>query len=302
MKGDILLLFALFASVIVSCEHKDYPNLIVAEEDLIVLDTIWKINNTLDNSCKYKNEVFSGQGMAILNDTLYRLFHSGVCIASDISGLEAPKTLFTTELGSRIESNHCNCAQFDYPSLGEGLLYVSSVKELNGERGECYVERVCGEKAELIQTISIENVGILDNYKGVNIICGDDGLLWIFGYNIQGTKIIVAKARKPSISEGFKVLLTDSDIIDYWFDSDLSYKISVSQGGTIHNGYLYFVFGSRTGYKHIVVYNTATHQKVGNIELNDCVYEEPEDCCFKGDTLLVSIYGGKGYYALLLKQ
>jgi len=243
----------------------------------------------------------SGQGMAIKDGYLYRLYDTGICQVIDISKIDSPKFMFSFELGSCMSNNHCNCAQFDN-RRDSTILYISSVKSLNGERGKCFVEKIEDQHSILIQTISVEGISTLKKYKGVNIICGDDGYLWIFGYDIDGKSIIYAKARRPAIKEGKYITLNDNDLLDYWYDSEYSYANSVSQGGVIHKGRLYFVFGTTSTNRHIVVYDIKSHEKIGDINLNDIVKEEPEDIDFCGESMVLSIVKGGAYYILDFKN
>ena len=291
-----------FYCILVSCTSTviipDYD--LVDEEDKVEMTSIWKPDNSLLNSYTDNGTTFSSQGMAVCGDLVYRLFHSGYCQRIDVSDLQLPKVIDTSELGSFSRKNHGNCAQIFVDSAEDTLLYVSSAQYISGEQGKCYVEHINNNSFELIQTISLSFIDILKNYSGIDIICGDDGFLWAFGFNHQGKNMIFLKARKPSIQEGRLVFLNNSDVYDYWIDPDYSYDTSVTQGGCVHCGHLYSVFGTATTNRHIAVYNTASHHKVGDIDINSFVREEPEDCDFIGDNLLISINGGKGFYLMSL--
>lgn len=290
-----LFFFMLFVS---SCSaQNDGSQDIIA--DKIKLVSIKKINSTLSNSCYYENKSHSGQGMAIYGNKMYRLFNSGLCREFDISDPKNPLLISTFKMGSYGKDNHCNCAQIDIANDGSAYIYISSVRELNGLRGKCFVEKISSESTKLVQTISVGDIHFLSNYKGLNIICGDDGFLWLFGYDVKGNNMIYVKASKPSLNYP-DVVIEEKDIIDFWIDNDYSYNSSVTQGGTVHNGYLYSVFGTSRTNRHIAVYDVISHRKVADVDLNPIVQEEPEDCDFYGDNLILAIYGGEGYYALSL--
>lgn len=267
--------------------------------DKIKLVSIKKINTTLNNSCYYDNKSQSGQGMAIHGNKMYRLFNSGVCRVYEISDPMNPTLISTFAIASSGKDNHCNCAQIGIAEDGSVLLYVSSVRDLNGLRGKCYVEKIAEQSTTLVQTISVGVINLLSNYKGFNIICGDDGYLWLFGYDVDGNNMVYVKANMPSL-EYSNYTIEEKDVVDYWIDTDYSYKDSVTQGGVIHKGYLYSVFGTAKTNRHIAVYNTDNHHKVGDIDINGYVKEEPEDCDSFGDDLILAINGGLGFYSLTL--
>ena len=305
MKGFVQMsflhsLFFLYVLSAFSCVSKVEGRFDVLDNaDRIKLVSIKKIYSTLSNSCSYQNKSQSGQGMAIQGDRMYRLFNSGICKIYSISDPNDPLLISTLEMGSYGKDNHCNCAQFDIREDGSVFLYISSVRELNGLRGKCYVEKITGTSFKLVQTITVGEISFLSNYKGFNIICGDDGYLWLFGFDISGDNMVFVKALKPSVLLP-NVELGEDDVVDYWFDSDYTYNESVTQGGTVHGGYLYSVFGTKSTNRHIAIYDINRHHKVGDINLNEFVKEEPEDCDFYGNDLILAIYGDAGYYALSL--
>ena len=263
----------------------------------IVIKEVRKPNTELPNSCSYNGMSCSAQGMAIWGDSMFRLFHSGICETIDISNLPTARVVKTCALGLYSPSNHCNCTQVFVDENGRSFLYVSSAQYIAGEQGKCYVEQINNDSFTHVQTISVSSIDLLKNYSGINIICGDDGFLWIFGLNRQGKNMIFLKARRPSFQEE-DIVLGNYDVVDYWMDSEFSYDKDITQGGTVHKGYLFAVFGTGSTNRRIAVYNTTSHQKVGDIDLNEMVKEEPEDCDFIGDDLVLVINGGKGFYQI----
>ena len=263
------------------------------EARIIVVESIEKTADKLENYCTFEGVTYVAQGTAICGNILYRLYDTGLCQTYSIEDISNPRKLATFELGSRKDLNHCNCAQIMLPDNGDTLLYVG------GLRGKCFVERISTDHSELVQTITLPQLGIFHNTQNMNMICGDDGFLWLFGEARATQTLFFAKARLPLISEG-DVVLSQADIIDYWHESGYVYNESVWQGGMVYEGNLFYVFGRGESNRHIAVYNTYNHTKVEDINLNGIVTEEPEDCDMHGGYIVLSVYGGKGYYLLKL--
>ena len=70
------------------------------------------------------------------------------------------------------------------------------------------------------------------------------------------------------------------------------------QGGKCYDGKLYFVFGSLTAGKQIDIYDTNSGRLLSQIILNDIVLDEPEDCEVIGNNIILTTYGGNGYYVI----
>lgn len=254
------------------------------------IKSIEKKARSLDNYCLYHGQKRVGQAVAIHDKTLYRLYNTGVCQTYDIEDASNPVLISTFELGSYGSANHCNCAQF-VEEDGELYLYVAGLK------GMCYVEKLTLNSATLIQTISLDRLSIMRESQRLNIIAGDDGYLWMFGSDEEGRELLFAKATRPSLEEEF-VSISESDIVDYWRESDYVYKESVWQGGMVYDGYLFFLFGSPSSDSHLAIYDTSTHAKVNDFSLNDVIDEEPEDCDFYDGYILLAINDGMGYYLI----
>ena len=301
MKKVVLLYFILFAFLFsnTSCYgNDDYETIldtIVVNNNTNNLSTkynIRKVGTYTVNSLTYKGINRSAQGMAINGNVMFRLYNTGVCQTFDISDIDNPIPLHVFELGSFWHKNHCNSAQFIKKSLFEqapSLLYVS------GLFGKCFVEEVTDSTSKLVQTITLNKLTIFNDFNHVNIICGDDNYLWFMGGST--TTLHFGKLRKPDITEK-DVILTEEDVLDFWSESDYIYSESVWQGGKVYNGLLYFVFGSNSSHSHIAIYDTATHLKVEDIELDSYVKEEPEDCDIVDGNIILTINGGKGYYII----
>lgn len=252
---------------------------------------IRKVAKGFQNECPFDGFSLIGEGVAVNGTTMYRVYDKGVCQTFDISDIENPKPIATFELGSYVPSNHANCSQFFQDEDGTVYLYVS------GLRGKCFVERITETSSSLVQTISLNEMDLFQGSKRLNMICGDDGFLWLFGSDNKGECLLFAKARRPETGEG-DVTLKMGDILDYWSDSEYVYNESVWQGGKMYEGNLFFVFGTAVSRRHIAVYNIYTHELSMDIDLNEYVHEEPEDCELLDGKILLAIYGGTGYYVI----
>lgn len=253
--------------------------------------SVKKIGNGVDNSCQFNNRNYSGQGFAIWENVGYRLYDTGLCQTYDMSNLDSLSRIATFELGSRMARNHSNCAQFGQDEDGAPLLYVS------GLRSKCFVERIIPEGSTLVQIITLLPLEVYNVSSVMNIICGDDGYLWAFGSSLSPNGLTFAKFRKPDISEG-DIYLSGLDLIDCWTEEGYVYSKSVWQGGKVYDGRLYFVFGTGISNRHIVIYDTTTHQKVSDIDLNSIIPHELEDCEILPEGLFVVTNGGRYSYLI----
>lgn len=254
--------------------------------------SVKKIGNGIDNSCRFGNRDFSAQGFAIWQKVGYRLYDTGLCQTYDMSNLDSLSRIATFELGSHMNSNHSNCAQFGHDEDGVPLLYVS------GLRSKCFVERITPEGSTLVQIITLLPLEVFNVSSAMNIICGDDGYLWAFGSSLSSNGLTFAKFRRPDISEG-DIYLSGLDLIDSWTEEDYVYSKSVWQGGKVYDGYLYFVFGTAGSNRHIAIYDTMTHKKVSDIDLNSITSDELEDCEILPEGIFVVTNGGR--YSYLIK-
>ena len=223
----------------------------------------------------------------------FRFPNTGICQTFDVSDIENPIPISQFELGSYMQSNHGNCAQF-LPRFSDeecSYLYVA------GLQGKCFVEKTNRFSSTLVQTITLGELEVFNNQQRFNIICGDDSCLWLFGQDVTDQKLYFAKIKRPDLSvEDYRI--EQSDILDYWSESDYVYNECVWQGGKVYNGKLFFVFGTPSSKRRIVVYDTNTHRQMEIIELDDYISEELEDCEIMDGKIIIAIYGGKGYYVL----
>jgi hypothetical protein len=294
----LLLLFFVSTSSFYGCNADLYlptdPDVEAYYQDpmIIRVGSIKKVNSKVISNGFYLDAIHRrAQGMAISDSVLYRFYTTGMCKTFDIRDLERPAEIATFKLGSYNDSNHANSAQFYTDNEGRKLLYLS------GMGGKCYVESITPTSSSLVQTITLDKINYLQNSVRVNMICGDDGYMWLFGIDNKGDMLVFARANRPDITLK-EAKITQSDILDYWYRTDYKYLESISQGGKFYGGNLFFVFGSQTTDRHLDVYNVCTHEMVYSVDLNEAVTEEPEDCDILGNKIILSVDSGKGYYIL----
>ena len=233
---------------------------------------------------------FAGQGVAVRDKVMYRLYDSGLCQTYDISDLGDPVKIASFGLGSRHSLNHSNCAQFCVNDDGDTLLYVSGLKG-----GKTFVERITTTGSTLVQTITLSKIAVLNQTVTLNAVCSDDGYIWYFGSG--GNKLLFAKFRKPLLSEG-DIVLEEDDILDFWSEDGYVYKNDVWQGGKKYGNLLFFLFGVKGSDAHLVVYDTRTHERILDIDLSSVVQNEPEDCELLPEGILIVTNGGSNYYLI----
>lgn len=290
-----LVFLTLAGSICFSCEGQDLPDQETSSEDWIQqLEArngkgkvkrdyiIGAIENTYAGH--------SGQGAAVLDGVLYRLYNTGLCQTYDMTDPANPEKIASFKLGSHQSSNHSNCAQFYVEENGDTLLYVSGLKN-----GKAYVERISPTWASLVQVITIPQMEILENTNTLNVVCGDDGFLWLFGPSGAGDKLIFAKAHRPLLSQR-DALLSEDDILEVWKEDGYVYSQDVSQGGMVYNGLLFFLFGATGSRAHLAVYDTQTHRKISDIKLSGIFPEEPEDCELLPQGIMIVTNRGNYYY------
>ena len=263
-------------------------------DDIEVIVTVRKIGLNMRNGLKYEGRQYAAQGVAIWDKTLYRLYDTGICQSFDISEIEKPLLISTFPLASYQKTNHSNGGQFlsiRETTIDSPFLYVS------GSLGRCFVESISDKSSTLIQTITIDEEEIAQQNVRLNIVCGDDGFLWAFGRNVEKRELWFAIFPKPNLSKN-TVRLCYDDMIDFWTEPNYIFEKSVSQSGKIYNGRLYYVFGTEKTDRHIMIYDTKSHKKILDYDLNQYVKEEPEDLEIIGKSIYIFINGGTGYYVI----
>lgn len=282
------LVFILLCPLLSSCFRDDkydfYP---VKKWNIDGVNIFRYYSSILKQEVIVDNMRLVAQGCAFRGDTLYRFYDGGYCGVYYINSKLNLARIIEYKLASFHVDNHMNCCQFD---LSTGYLYSS---ELN--RRVCNVEEINNDKgrSNLLQIITIDKSKLLGNGY-VNIICGDDEYLWAFGGPVdKEDSLYFFKFKKPPLSLK-EVHLSDKDVIDSWYIVD----DVCMQGGTVHKGLLYFLSGTATGKKKLLIFDT--HSKVLKkvINLDEIISEEPEDCDFYNNKLIITVFGGTAYYAI----
>ena len=276
--------------------------------DKIVLPSVNKGNiqrlgmYCMKNNITYEGATLSSQGCDIYNNYLVRLYDKGYCQIFDVSNNYNMFELAKFPLGSYSETvkNHCNSASFA-PSKREGeefpLLYVSTLL-----KNICRVEQLTLNGSVTVQSISFSSY--FDKHT-LNVIAGDDGYLWAIGIGRTGDastpvdSLRFCKFNMPNPNDG-DIILSEHDIIDQWIEDGYNYEESVSQGCCVNDGKIYFVFGTESSNRQIKVYDTTSHELTNQINLNNVIIEEPEDCTIYEGALWVAINNGLGVYRLTL--
>lgn len=181
------------------------------------------------------------QGMGIYNGKAVCFMKNGGMFVWDIVNKSVSLELVIPFLSTA----HCNSVSFgDFYDASDDfpLIYLSEC--LNSSASKCFVIRLTGGVATLIQTITYSN----DNsvYTGAFdwIVDTDNSLISTYGNSSNG-KHTICTFNLPSFNNG-DITLTSSDIIDSWLieDSMGSYRINVCQGHALYNGMLFLPDGA----------------------------------------------------------
>ncbi len=275
----------------------------------------------------------SAQGMGIWNGKAFILYDTGVCAVYDLDGKNG-EPLDVFRLGSYNDGiptkdhlNHANDCMFSKIHLGGNpipLLYVTTGtgigKDADGFFYRCAVENIRFDgrsySSETIQIISY--VPTQEDGTKYLLPCWgcpawlmdpDEGFLYIFSAQYrtkrecvpQGkrNRYIVTKFALPDPAMGGAVRLTCADILDQFsVESDVMF----TQGGTIHNGYLYYTFGVPQGnYPNTIMifdlHKKTLHRVIGNLDEDMC-HEEIECCAVHDGRLYANTTGGFGIYCI----
>lgn len=265
------------------------------------------------------------QGFAISGKYAFVLFHGGLCAVYGLEKkLKVPVGVFrlaSYNIGTPDWRyiNHANQAMFSNTFFEAGdefpLLFVttgnSGEADDDGFIGRCAVERIRhtenGFSSELVQTIIYNNKGI-ESIRFESPCWGwpasftDGKFYYIFSARYRTTKAckefadrnayIITKFRLPDISDK-KVILMPSDILDQF---TAPFNIGFTQGGTLKNGKIYYLFGAgNNDYPNAMrIYDLERHEERGNLDLSEAIMgnEEPECCAFYGERLLFNTNTG----------
>ncbi|MBR7165527.1 MAG: hypothetical protein IKD18_04525, partial [Clostridia bacterium] len=213
----------------------------------------------------------SVQGFAIHEDLGFVLFHTGICGIYNLKTKEK-KPLAVFKLGSFNEgvpdkryANHANDAVFGakLPADAIPLMYVTAGNsgecDENGYISYCAVERITREdgnyKSETIQRIFYKNDGIeATPYHApgwgwpASLADTDGGFYYMLASKYRSKReftkpdnvYTLTKFRLPDPLKG-DVTLYPKDILDQY---DLPCNILHTQGGTVKDGHIWYMFGA----------------------------------------------------------
>jgi len=252
----------------------------------------------------------SVQGFGIDGKYGVQLFHTGVCAVYNMETRD-PEPLTAFKLATYNDGpdkryiNHANDLIMVYKD-GRKLMYIQAGN--SGETDErgfiayCAVEELTGEGASsgsrLVQKIYYNNEGI--EASGYETPCWgwpaflpdeENRLLYIFSARFRTTNAFIDKYdennyfltafKLPDLSAE-EVILTPSDIL---FQHVLPYDIMFTQGGTVKDGKVYFMFGCGDKYPDGMRIIDAKTGHVDRVDLTDCIlcHEEVECCAFAPD-------------------
>ena len=237
----------------------------------------------------YKGQ--AAQGMAIYGNLAFLLNNTGLCRILD---LKTGEIKYDFPLASYHKSNHANCASFGkefYDGNDIPVLYVSECSWPH----RCFVENINCGKPTLVQTIQAIEKG---KPKLTHDWIVDDKGHYLYTFTRTGRKnskgeIIhsIVKYRLPLLSEGNDVKLNEDDVIDQF---EIAF-ISMGQGGTIKGRYLYLPVGLSSkedlkridSKRYIIVVDLKKKRIKKMINLDDAIYDEPEDASFYGKQLFI---------------
>jgi len=275
-------------------------------------------------------EAFTGkrqsvQGFAVHGDYGIVLYHTGVCAMYDLR-TRARVPISVCRLGSFNDgvpdnryTNHANDAMFGR-ARGESfpLLYVTAGN--SGEADEkgyiayCAVEqlRLEGGKlsAETVQRIYYRDDGI-ENTKyqspgwgwPASLVDEENGLYYMFSARFRTKRdlyrpdnaYIVTAFPLPEPSAG-DVTLSPQDICDQF---ELPFNVFFTQGGTVHGGKIWYMFGcgkeAHPNALRVVDLKQRAFVHCEDLTPTEFGHNEVECCAFYGERLLINTQNGKIY-------
>lgn len=261
----------------------------------------------------------SAQGMGIWEDRAYILYDTGVCAVYDLQSRKPtalarfPLGSYNSGTPTGDYLNHANSCMFGtlhfennpipllYVNTGTGIGY-----DAEGYYCRCAVENIElvrdaqgaeGYSARTLQTISFlpgtgaEGSQFESPCWGCPswLVDSQRKLLYIVSARYRTTRGHVPEGEKnrylittfplPALSDGEKIILTHSDIIDQFaVASDLQF----TQGGTLMDDKIYYTFGCpRLGYPlQLAVFDLKKKSLQAIVENMDAAFENEEiECC-----------------------
>lgn len=256
----------------------------------------------------------SEQGMAIEGDRAFILYDTGVCAVFDLVTRD-PRPVSVFPLGSYNKGkptpdylNHANSCMFGPAHWGDNplpLLYVTIGTGIgydeDGYFYRCAVENVQQREdgsyySQTVQTICYRPEGTLP--EGIVSPCWgcpafmvdkDEAALYIFSARYRTKRgcvpegehnaYIITKFPLPDPARDGMIHLGPEDILDQFVvPSDVLF----TQGGTIHNGKLYYTFGyPKGGYPlQILIFDLQRKTLYGQVDnLTEAFRKEEIECC-----------------------
>ena len=232
----------------------------------------------------------SAQAAGIFNNYIVRLYDGGWCTICKLNEDDSVTLLQKFALKTQgFTKNHAGAGGFDFVKHdGDDFPYMVYG---NSTLPIWYVENIhLNGTSELLQTINVTNVG--PEGRWYNVHPTEDGYYLFFNIDkATGKNVFIAKIRKPSLSEGSEVTLTENDVVDS-FTIHLD-KFIEMQDGCVYDGKLWFAFSSGNG-GDIKIFDLNSHKMTHTIPIN-MIPNELEDLCIYNDYLWV-FYNGTSKY------
>ena len=232
----------------------------------------------------------SAQAAGMFNNYIVRLYDGGWCTICKLNEDDSVTLLQKFALKTQgFTKNHAGAGGFDFVKHdGDDFPYMVYG---NSTLPIWYIENIhLNGTSELLQTINVTNVG--PEGRWYNVHPTEDGYYLFFNIDkATGKKVFIAKMRKPSLSEGSEVTLTERDIIDS-FTISLD-KFIEMQDGCVYDGKLWFAFSNGNG-GDIKIFELNSHKMTHIIPIN-MIPNELEDLCVYNDYLWI-FYNGTSKY------
>lgn len=232
----------------------------------------------------------SAQAAGMFNNYIVRLYDGGWCTICKLNEDDSVTLLQKFALKTQgFTKNHAGAGGFDFVKHdGDDFPYMVYG---NSTLPIWYVENIhLNGTSELLQTINVTNVG--PEGRWYNVHPTEDGYYLFFNIDkATGKNVFIAKMRKPSLSEGSEVTLTENDVVDS-FTIHLD-KFIEMQDGCVYDGKLWFAFSSGNG-GDIKIFDLNSHKMTHTIPIN-MIPNELEDLCIYNDFLFV-FYNGTSKY------
>ena len=301
MKHKIIYIFTAI-SLLLSCTQNDLDTIILGEEQLPFH------GNPVMNIAAVFPRLQSHQSMAIYEK--YIIFmHSDKELYGSLYDITTKEYICNLEFpigGYKLP--HANVACFGPCFLSADsqipLLYVSQWN-YEGERGVLVYDISMKNDGQfdvkLIQTI-IPNISpkILGAGCVDWIVDTDSNYLYALAYKLAGASTIeegnaelIVKFKLPSISDGSKIILTDSDVIDHYSCETFNY----SQDKCYHDGHIYIAAGgSQERYSHmnkLIDLDLNKKEVTSVVSLLPFGLREPEGLAMYNGDIVMTYFGNK---------